>query len=687
MASNYISLPPEAGGSGAVDSVNGLTGVVVLTKSNIGLGNVDNTSDANKPISTATQTALDAKQATIDGTVGNNSILGTDGSGNVIQAPNLTLNSDGGVNQSIQFEPDDETGTASLNNNNVNIEPLQDSPDETVNLVNLSANLDNNDSGFDQGTSGQAVRFISTNASHQGSGDIGEIQYISNNSNLGNGTDPINVRGIGFAYGFGTVNANVNLNGPLQGYGMQLSVNAAATINSSQYIAAFYDTNNIACAAPSYQSVNLSPTLASINNNNSYIGVNLFPTISNFTGNAGFIGLSVSGNLGTFNNNGYFQGVNVNPNITSARYAAGLQVSMDNVTPYAGVASSLTEQDIEFEFTSPADNNNYTLEYTSGATAGSEVVSIVGTDITVQIEDGVSTATQIKAAWDAVPTLSAAITATIVGTASNPQDIFGPTNFSGGVNAGSVKAAYLDGDVEITGNLTFGGALSIGKLNAFASQAIVDSGGTPASIHGLVSNPTVAANATIANADTLGINTAMLLTIGDNATVTTAFTGIAALALPAVVNMGAGSTVDQVSGGTFAISLDAAAGGGTIGNLDLCRSIAIPNGSTTITSLRGYTFDLPFGDPGTTTWGFYASPNCNNYFQGNLLIGGTAGSDDTVTNSSVALEIKSTTKAFVASRMSSAERDALTAIDGMVLYNSTTNKLQVRASGAWVDLH
>ena len=37
------------------------------TKSEVGLGNVDNTSDANKSISTATQAALDAKQATITG--------------------------------------------------------------------------------------------------------------------------------------------------------------------------------------------------------------------------------------------------------------------------------------------------------------------------------------------------------------------------------------------------------------------------------------------------------------------------------------------------------------------------------------------------------------------------------------------------------------------------------------------
>jgi hypothetical protein len=40
--------------------------VAALTKSSVGLGNVDNTSDANKPVSTATQTALDAKASDTD---------------------------------------------------------------------------------------------------------------------------------------------------------------------------------------------------------------------------------------------------------------------------------------------------------------------------------------------------------------------------------------------------------------------------------------------------------------------------------------------------------------------------------------------------------------------------------------------------------------------------------------------
>lgn len=47
--------------SGAVDSVAGKTGVVTLAKGDVGLGDVDNTSDVNKPVSTAQQNALNLK--------------------------------------------------------------------------------------------------------------------------------------------------------------------------------------------------------------------------------------------------------------------------------------------------------------------------------------------------------------------------------------------------------------------------------------------------------------------------------------------------------------------------------------------------------------------------------------------------------------------------------------------------
>lgn len=59
--------------SGKVDkttTVNGhaLSGNVTVTKSDVSLGNADNTSDANKPVSTATQTELDKKSKAYEGT-------------------------------------------------------------------------------------------------------------------------------------------------------------------------------------------------------------------------------------------------------------------------------------------------------------------------------------------------------------------------------------------------------------------------------------------------------------------------------------------------------------------------------------------------------------------------------------------------------------------------------------------
>jgi len=64
------------------------TAVAALTKSSVGLANVDNTSDANKPVSTATQTALNLKAnlnaPTFTGTVTSSNDLVVDG--------NLTVN-------------------------------------------------------------------------------------------------------------------------------------------------------------------------------------------------------------------------------------------------------------------------------------------------------------------------------------------------------------------------------------------------------------------------------------------------------------------------------------------------------------------------------------------------------------------------------------------------------------------
>ncbi len=58
---NKLSLIEEGAEKNMVNSVSGKIGVVKLTKEDVGLSNVDNTSDSDKPVSAAVQAALDDK--------------------------------------------------------------------------------------------------------------------------------------------------------------------------------------------------------------------------------------------------------------------------------------------------------------------------------------------------------------------------------------------------------------------------------------------------------------------------------------------------------------------------------------------------------------------------------------------------------------------------------------------------
>jgi hypothetical protein len=67
---------------------------------------------------------------------------------------------------------------------------------------------------------------------------------------------------------------------------------------------------------------------------------------------------------------------------------------------------------------------------------------------------------------------------------------------------------------------------------------------------------------------------------------------------------------------------------------------------------------------------------------------GRVGIGTSAPDASALLDVTSTTGGILFPRMTSTQRDAIgSPANGLVLYNTTTNKLQVRAGGSWVDLH
>lgn len=95
------------------------TGDINISAANIGLGNVDNTSDSDKPISTAQQQALDAKQATVTGgastitssNLTTNRALVSNGSGKVVVSTvtSTELGYLDGVTSNVQTQLDNKT--------------------------------------------------------------------------------------------------------------------------------------------------------------------------------------------------------------------------------------------------------------------------------------------------------------------------------------------------------------------------------------------------------------------------------------------------------------------------------------------------------------------------------------------------------------------------------------------------
>lgn len=111
--------------------------------------------------------------------------------------------------------------------------------------------------------------------------------------------------------------------------------------------------------------------------------------------------------------------------------------------------ATLTVQDITYTANpngySGTAGNVITVAYTTGGTAGAEVVTVSGTGISIKIQSGVSTSAQVLAAFNNSATALALASASITGLTTNVQT----APASGTLNGGSITLTVPDDNMQL----------------------------------------------------------------------------------------------------------------------------------------------------------------------------------------------------------------------------------------------
>lgn len=113
------------------------------------------------------------------------------------------------------------------------------------------------------------------------------------------------------------------------------------------------------------------------------------------------------------------------------------------------------------------------------------------------------------------------------------------------------------------------------------------------------------------------------------------------------------------------------------------NALTVANGFTgTITNASAFYHDLLAGPVAVNHWGVKIVADIDNYVT--KLAINTASKK--VTNASVALEIGGTDRAFLLGTLTTAQKNALTAVNGMMCYDSDLAKFQGYEAGSWQNL-
>jgi len=171
--------------------------------------------------------------------------------------------------------------------------------------------------------------------------------------------------------------------------------------------------------------------------------------VGNNTNNFAIKGIGLTGQVLTVSGG---TAVWASPTVPNAfRYMGTVDAANPLLPQVQDLSSSLTPMDVTYTAVTPGyAGNAISVTYTTGGIAGSEVVTVVGNAISVQIQSGVSTAAMIAAAITASVPASALVTVAANTPAAFETAPYATTYLSGGrtLEAGDFYVVIATGNTE-----------------------------------------------------------------------------------------------------------------------------------------------------------------------------------------------------------------------------------------------
>lgn len=178
-----------------------------------------------------------------------------------------------------------------------------------------------------------------------------------------------------------------------------------------------------------------------------------------------------------------------------------------------------------------------------------------------------------------------------------------------------------------------------------------------------------------------GTNLAQSVVLSDDWTLDGAGLGFVDVGFVGSIAIDSGKTLDRWTGALGGAGNPS--GSGSITDMIMFRAAGLlpQGGSVSVANAYGFQVDPSLSClSATNCWGFYEATSAAENHMSKLAIN---TSSKKVANSDVALEIGGN-KAFINGRMTTAQRNALSPVEGMQVYDTDLDQLYMYASGAWV---